>query len=418
MPDNIKLPPELASTNGHVTSPNYEDLTFVDALLEYSRPYESATSFWRWSAYLTIAAILRDSVHLPQGDSKLFPNIYVLFLADSGQRKGKPVDFSLKLVSDIKNTKIISGRSSIQSILLDLSKVESDKETGKPNRGGSAVFYAPELTAGLVNDPAAIGIITDIYEYKEKYDKGLVGGKIVLEHIVFSFFGASNEALLKELYDNKATQGGLLARTFVVTPNENRPANSLFSLPNMSFEYLILMKKLKDIAALRGQYIISEAAKKEYDSWYIPYKNSLHNKKDKIGILGRIHTSILKLSLILAANDLTLEVSANHIEQAIAEGFKLLPNYNMFAMTGGTSDIAECGRKVLELLMSEECIKAGYKVSRKKLLRDHWLYYTGETLDTFIAVAEGGELIKILVQGSDTYYILTEIGRKKMEVGN
>ena len=391
--------------------------TFIEKLLTYSQPYESPTSFWQWSAYSTIAAVLRDSIWLPQGDSKLFPNIYVLFLADSGQRKGKPVDFATKLVSDIKNVKIISGRSSIQAILVDLARVETDKETGKLLKGGSAVFFAPELTAALVADPAAIGIITDIYEYKEKYDKMLVGGKFTLEHIVFNFFAASNESLLKEVYDNRATQGGLLARTFVVVPDENRPANSLFSLPDMKEQYACLIQSLKQITELKGPCVIEEDAKREYDSWYIPFKNSLLKKKDKIGILGRIHTSILKLSLILAANDLSLSVGAEHVEVAIAESMKLLPNYNVFAMTGGTSDIAECGKRVLETLVSPDCIKAGYKIGRKKLLRDNWLFFTGETLDNFISVAEGGELIKVMLNGVDTIYMLTDIGRKKMEIG-
>ena len=391
--------------------------TFIETLLEYSKPYESPTSFWKWSGYVSIAAALRDSCWLQQGDSKLFPNIYVLFLADSGQRKGRPVDFATKLISDLKNIKVISGRSSIQAILVDLSRVETDPTTQKLMKGGAALFFAPELTAALVNDPAAVGIITDIYEYKEKYDKGLVGGKIVLEHIVFNFFAASNEALLKEVYDNRATQGGLLARTFVITPNETRPANSLFSLPDTKEAYAALLGKLKMISNLKGVFTITQAARDMYDSWYIPFKNSLVKKKDTIGVLGRIHTGILKLSLILAANDLTLEVSANHIEEAIAETLKLLPNYVMFTTAGGTSDIAECGRRVLDALITEEAIKAGYKVSRKKLLRDHWLHFTGETLDSFISVAEGGDMIKTAVNGTDTYYYLTEVGRNKMIIG-
>jgi len=138
-------------------------LTFLESYLEHTRIYESPTSFWLWSGYSTIAATLRDSVWLSQGDGKLFPNIYVLLLAGSGQRKGKPVDLANKLMNDLAHIKVIAGRSSIQAILIELSRTESSTH-GKIIKGGSAIFYAPELTAAIVADPAAVGVLTDIYE--------------------------------------------------------------------------------------------------------------------------------------------------------------------------------------------------------------------------------------------------------------
>jgi hypothetical protein len=382
-------------------------LPFLDAYLEHTKIYESPSSFWLWSGYSTIAATLRDSVWLSQGDGKLFPNIYVLLLAGSGQRKGKPVDLANKLMNDLAHIKVIAGRSSIQAILIELSRTESAKD-GKIIKGGSAIFYAPELTAAIVADPAAVGVLTDIYEYKEKYDRNLSSGKINLERIVFNMFTASNEALLKEVFDNRAMEGGLLARTFLVTPDEWRPSNSLFGEYNLADSYTNLMRQLVKIAGLSGKFSLTKIAKERYDEWYIPFRNSLEKRADKSGVLSRIHTSILKLMMVVAANELTLEINETHVEKAIDDSIKLLPNYQAFSMGGGKSTIAECGNLVLSTLATSK----DHRVSRKELLQRHWASYDSIVLDSFITHAEQGGILRSEMAGSVVHYSLTKEGKE------
>ena len=198
---------------------------FIKLLLEHTKPYESPESFWKWSAYCTIAAIMRDSCYIRQGDSNLYPNVYVLLLADSAvHRKGNPVRFCEKLTGKIANTKVISGRTSIQAILDELARGETHPKTGKTIKGGSSLFSAAELSAGIVNDPEAIKILTDIYDFKEEYTSRLRGtGTFHIKNICFTMMAASNESLLVDLYDEKARTGGLLGRTFLVKPNSSAP---------------------------------------------------------------------------------------------------------------------------------------------------------------------------------------------------
>jgi hypothetical protein len=386
-------------------------LPFLDSYLEHTRIYESPTSFWLWSGYSTIAATLRDSVWLAQGDGKLYPNIYVLLLAGSGQRKGKPVDLANKLMNDLATIKVIAGRSSIQAILIELSRTESSPN-GKIIKGGSAIFYAPELTAAIVADPAAVGVLTDIYEFKEKYDRNLSSGKINLERIVFNMFTASNEALLKEVFDNRAMEGGLLARTFLVTPDEWRKSNSLFDSYNLEESYKNLLKQLNKIAELKGKFILTQAARDKYDAWYMPFRDSLEKRSDKSGILSRIHTSILKLMMVLAANDLSMEINDSHVEKAIDDSIKLLPNYQAFSMGGGKSTIAECGNLVLSTLATSK----DYKVARKELLQRHWASYDSIVLDSFITHAEQGGLIRQEMTSGTIGYSLTKEGREVLGI--
>lgn len=370
-------------------------MSFLTSYLEHTAHYESPTSFFKWSGYATIAATLRDNVFIKQGDSYLYPNIYVLLLATSGiQRKNRPVDLSENLVNALQGqTKIISGRASIQAILDELNQAETNKQTGRITKGGSAIFYAPELTAGIVSDPVAVGVLTDIYDYKAEFKHNLRStGKIKIEKIVFSMLAASNEELLKDVYDSRALKGGLLARTFLVVPDEFRKSNSLLRGVDITESLKRVLEELRKVAQLHGKFTFTEDAIAEYDSWYISFRDSLKDKNDKTGVFARMHTGVVKLSMVLAANDLTLEINRAHIELAINECLALLPNYQAFMITGGQGTLKTAGAILLQRLLDEST----HALSRKVILRDHWFDIDGELLDKLLITLEQGGLVQTI----------------------
>jgi hypothetical protein len=365
---------------------------FVQLYLNHASEYESPTSFWKWSAYATIAAILRDNCFRKRGDIFTYPNIYVLLLANSAEhRKGAPVKLCEELVHQIKNTKIISGRSSIQAILDELARGETDAKTGRIIKGGSALFSAPELSAGIVGDPEAIRILTDIYDFRENYTSRLRGaGTFNIRNICFTMLAASNEELLRTVYDSGAIFGGLLGRTFLVKPDEFRPANSLFRIKDKALSKQGLLKELEGISQLVGEFTFTKEAEDAYDSWYIPFRESYRGKSDKSGVSGRVHDSILKLSMLLCVNYTKgLEIQKQHIEEAITEGMELMPNYQNFVMGGGKSTIAETSSIFLEELYNS----VGTVISRKEILGRHWQNFDSELFDKAISHLEQAGMI-------------------------
>lgn len=389
-------------------------MSFVSKFLEHTKTYESPGSFWQWSAYTTISAALRDNVWRDLRDIKVYPNIYVLLLAPSGiYRKGLPVDMCKQLLTAISNTKIIAGRSSIQAILDDIGHTETDNK-GKIKPKGAAIFIAPELTAGLVSDQAAIGILTDIYDLKTDYTSHLKGtGKKKIDKVVFSMLAASNETLLREVYDVRAMQGGLLARTFLVTPNEFRPGNTLFDKSDNKESFKNLVTLLEEISVLRGEFQFSTDAIKEYEKWYHSFRESYKNKTDKAGVTGRIHMSIFKLSMILSANDLNMEIQQKHMEEAINLGIGLIPNYNHLVVGSGKSDISEAGALFLQEISKAD----GEVMSRKDFLRKHWSSCDSETLDRVTTTLESAGLIQQVVTGTTMQFALTDKCKEIMKKG-
>lgn len=381
-------------------------MSFIRKYFEHSKEYESPSSFWKWSAYGAISAVLRDNCYRKQGDDYLFANIYTLLLADSAiHRKGRPVRLAESIMAKVNNTKIISGRASIQAILDELSHTETDQKTGRITKGGSAIFVAEELAAGLVADPESIAIMTNIYDYKPDFVSRLrTQGKFRIDRLVFSMLAASNEDLLRGFYDNTAIKGGLLGRTFIILPNEFRESNSLFQVSDKSESHKELVKSLSEISLLHGEFVVEPDAIREYESWYSPFRMSYKNKVDKSGVVGRLHTGVLKIAFILAANEVSLNVKRCHMEEAITECLALIPNYRSFIMTSGRSNISETGAIVLEELLSAK----DRKLSRKLLLREHWSNFDAELLDKAMVTLEQAGLVTTVVEGSEVSYQMTQ----------
>jgi hypothetical protein len=382
--------------------------TFYSSYINHTSIYETPLSFWRWSAYSIISSILKDKCYIKLGNSPLFPNLYILFIAESsGHRKNRPVVDAQSFVNSINASKTISGRASVQAILDELATTETDARTGKVIKSNSATFYAPELSAGIVSDPDGLRVLTDIYDYKiNPYKNRLrTGPSFNLEHIVFSMLSASNQAMLTNMFDQSIIQGGFIARTMLVMPNEERPPNSLLRVDH---EALKISKEntlshLKKVNTLSGEFKIDDTAITEYDAWYNPFRKEYTKRKDNTGIIGRIHTHILKIAMILAANELTQCILKKHIEQAIEECLGLIPNYNTFTMNNAKTEIGSIGGTIVtELLTAKD-----HMLSRKAIIRAYWHSFDLDLMDKAIVALEEAGMLKTHQTKEGLFYQLT-----------
>src|SRR5688572_17591509 len=105
-------------------------MSWIDEVLKSHEEVETPQSFYFWSGLCAISAVLKDNVFINRGGAYiLYPNIYVILHADSGLKKGPAINLAKDLVKRTGNTKLVSGRSSIQGILKKLG-------TGQSQPGG------------------------------------------------------------------------------------------------------------------------------------------------------------------------------------------------------------------------------------------------------------------------------------------
>jgi hypothetical protein len=380
---------------------------FVETFLNFTKDFESPTSFFKWAAFATIGAILRDNVYIMQGTSKLCPNLFIITLAKSGGRKARPPQICLDLLRRSKATKIIAGRSSIEAILDTLSTDETHKDTGKMTPGGSCILIAPELLSFFVGSESLVPVLTDMYDFKEDWDSKLrgLGGNFKIKNMCVSMLAASNEPNMRVIYQGMALHGGLLGRTFLVAPDEDRPPNSLMGNETEEYDYNIFTNQINALKQMKGKVRIDAEARTYYDNWYRTWYYYVLKKGDTTGVLGRVHTNALKIGMILGAAELYEPIiQKHHFEEAIELCTSLLKNYELFVMATGKSNIQEAGTLVLHDLWSAK----DHKLSRKDVLSNHWGQFDAETLDKLITTFEGGGLILQFVNGNGIDYMMTD----------
>src|SRR5262245_21374101 len=140
-------------------------MSFLSEILASARELEPPLNFWYWAGLAAISAVVKDNIWMPRGGDyyKLYPNIYVMFHAESGLMKGPPINLAKDLVKRVNSTRIISGRSSIQGILKKLGTTQT-QPGGKIDKKSVAFIVSSELTSSIVEDKAAATILTDLYD--------------------------------------------------------------------------------------------------------------------------------------------------------------------------------------------------------------------------------------------------------------
>jgi len=410
-------------------------MTWLETLLSQHSELESPTNFWLWGALSAISAVVKDNVWLDRQIYNLYPNIYVMFHAESGLKKGPPISMAKQLVHGVNNTRIISGRSSIQGILKELGTAQT-QPGGKVIAKSHAFICSSELTSSLVEDKVATDILTDLYD--RQYNPGEWRSLLKMESFnlkdpTITMLTATNEAHSTDFFGKKDVHGGYFARTFIISENRRNRINSLL-VPltnpptyNKSIEYLKEISKLSgsfqplaskiqdngyNIAHIEretGETNYFTEAGFMYQRWYEEFTDNLNNQtvKDETGTLNRFGDSVLKVAMLLSlARSPELYIDEDSMRQSIEYCEKLVGNVHH--MTLGKKGLSE-SKNLKKLLIDEFLNRPSHQISRKMLLKQMWAHYkdTNEFDDIMNSFDQSG-VIEIRNIGSEIVYIMPD----------
>jgi len=334
---------------------------------------------------------LRNNVYFQHGQMCIYPNTYIVLLAESAQyRKGMPIEVCRRLLSAVKHTKVFSGTASIQAILDVLSQDSANKMTGIPIKGGSALITADELAAFFVADPRLIPLLTDIWSPRAEYEYLLRSqNSIKILGLCPSLLAASNDQFLREVYDSRAVYGGLLGRTFLIKPSETRPANSLME-DTKNIDEKPLIESLNKIKELRGRVRFTIEAIQAYNKWYTELYEQYKVHPDKTGVIQRMHVSVIKLAIIQAAARCSLEITEEILNSAILDVLSLKQNYSLYIMSSSNASHAQVGTLFLASMLE----KPTFTISRKEFLAKNWQDVIIEDFDKIVDTLVAGGMIE------------------------
>jgi hypothetical protein len=415
-------------------------MTWISELVNQHSELESPVSFYYWAALTSISATVKDNVWLNRQIYNLYPNIYVMFHADSGLKKGPPVSMAKQLVKSVNNTRIISGRSSIQGILKELG-------TGYSAPGGNVVTKAvaficsSELSSSLVDDPVATTILTDLYD--RQYNIGewrslLKMESFKLEDPTITMLTATNEAHSNAFFEKKDVSGGYFARTFIIYESkENRSNSLLFPLRHdidykKSAEYLKLLSKLhgpfaplatlnkdeyyKHRIVIDDREVYFNNAGLLYEEWYKEFKRNIKENevKDETGTLNRFGDSVLKVAMLLSLSRAPkLDIDPTSMQEAIDICEQLVGNVRKVTVGRGKKDTGNAERKLI--IVEELMVRDNHSISRTQLNKKYYLQGQADEWDECVLSLEAGGRIKIENMGNQIIYRMPEEQYKELK---
>lgn len=388
--------------------------------MESTAELETPRSFWYWAGLATISAVVKDNIWINRGQQegstnvvyKLYPNIYVMLHADSGLKKGPPVGLAKKLVKAVNNTRIISGRSSIQGMLKELGTAYT-MPGGKVMSKSVAFICASEFSSSIVEDKAAMTILTDLYDrhYNEGEWKSLLKmEQFQLKDPTVSLLVATNEAHFDDFVQQKDVHGGFIGRMFVIAEKETSRLNPLIKKLKRVPDEKALTEILKTIAMLHGPFNDLEGtpAGDLYESWYYNFYQTVREQgvKDDTGTIQRFGDSVLKVAMLISlSKEPILQIDEESMQEAITVCEKLIGNVRKTTLgKKGKSVTTDQKAMILNELVSRE----NHMVSREQLLKKYWMHMGAAVLDDIVQDFTQAGVIRLETMGNQVMIVMTD----------
>jgi hypothetical protein len=409
-------------------------MNWLDELVSIHSEYEAPLSFWKWSGIASISAVVKDNIWLPRFIYDLYPNIYVMFHADSGLKKGPPVSMAHKLVDAVNNTYIISGRSSVQGILKEMGTAKTEPG-GKIASARTVFICSSELTSSIVEDKVAMDILTDLYDrqYRVGHWRSLLKMETFdIKNPTVTMLGATNEAHSNEYFTKKDVQGGYFARTFIIYERERNRKNSLAVPPKVIPDYKQFSEHLKRLAQLKGKFQLIGSreqndiwplARKDsitgetfyyteaghiYEEWYDEHISAMDAQtvKDDTGTMNRFGDSVLKVAMLLAlSKKAELIIDPESMKEAILICEKLIGSIRHTTMGHGMA----LNSPLKTLIMMELLEREPHQISRAMLMKKMWMHYSSATeFDEMMAGFDQSGMIKAESRSNQIIFTMPE----------
>lgn len=383
---------------------------WIESIMKATEKAESPRSHIFWAILFTISSVTRRKISLKKGGVyKLYPNLFILNIADSGLRKQFPIDLANSLLTSAGCCRIISGTNSIQGIIELLAKGYT-AENGTVIKDAHAALLSDEFATLLVDDSMALSTLMKLYDThagekpdgSNEWEKTLKSGKKKLRNIYITMLGATNLEQFDAKILEKDMRGGFMARTLAIVETQPSQLNSLLRGGN-PIDYASLSKRLREINRLSGEFTMEDKAIDLFDEWYYPFFST--PRQDKTGFIKRIHDHILKVAMCLSLSQKDeLVITADEIEDAMSICLPLVGSSLEMSRQTGKSKFKTQNALVIQTLTKSP----NYAITRRRLIRDNMGEFTSKDLNEILETLMQGDYITEIMIEEERGYRLTD----------
>jgi len=266
---------------------------WLASYLDYTEETESATIFHKWVGVSIIASSLQKNVHLDLGRIKIYPNLYIVLVAEPGiARKSQAITFGKNIMTDL-GFKMSSDAITREALVAELAG--SVKATATEC---SAVLPEQKLVSALsivskefesflgqkTENRRMLVFLTDLYDAPDEpwiYNTRGRGEEIIPPCCLNILGGTTPDSLSSQL-PTEAIGGGLTSRIIFVYASKG---SRKVPFPEKTNEIVALesalVSDLSVINRLQGVYKYQGEVKENWREWYNNY-----NERDANRICG------------------------------------------------------------------------------------------------------------------------------------
>jgi hypothetical protein len=283
---------------------------------------EAPTIFHRWTSVAIIGALLGRQFHFPFGHSEIYPNQYIMFMGSPGSRKSTAINTGVKLLKAAGYNRFAADRTSKERFLIDMKQVDEgalDEENldiltlDEP----AEIFVVAEEFTDFVgnNNMDFITCLTKLWDNPSEYKHPKIHGKSVLVHQPTVNIISGNTAQGFSLaFPPEAIGNGFLSRLIFVH-GETTGRKVTFPPQPDALVKATLAERLKSIKKhVRGEAQIAPGLDPLFTEIYGQFKGIDDHRFKHYST--RRFTHLLKLSMIIAASDMSLMIKEDHVLKA------------------------------------------------------------------------------------------------------
>jgi hypothetical protein len=353
---------------------------WLDGYVEYTENTESAKIFHPWIGRSMIAAALRKKVWLHLGRIKVFPNLYIVLVAEPGiVRKSQSISYGVDILNEITNVELSADAITKEALLQDLEACANDEQmpNGDMFRHSSLSVISREFESFLgqkQENTKMLVLLTDLFDCQElpwKY-RTKNSGTNTIPSVYLNILGATTPESLASTLPITAIGGGLTSRIiFIWGSKKNKKIPIPFLSPKLYERREALINDLTVISRIAGGYNFSSKCQTEWEHWYMRFDERSPSRlcKDPAfnGWYSRKPMFILKLAIINAAiRHSNLIIEWEDISQAILDIEEAEGAMSQTFIAVGRSDVSP------EVNMVANIIEAEGSISEPSLLQRVW----------------------------------------------
>ena len=363
-----------------------------------------------------ISAVLRKKVWLELGRIKVFPNMYVVLVAEPGiARKSKAISYGVELLNEVPGIVLSADATTKEAMLQDLEAGAIDEvmPNGTAFRHASLSIISKEFESFLGQrgeNTKMLVLLTDLFDCQEvpwKY-RTKNSGSNTIPSVFLNILGATTPDSLASCLPPSAIGGGLTSRIMFIwssTKTKKIAIPTLTDKIRKLKEYLIY--DLTIMSRMVGSFDFNQEAVENWVQWYESYDETSTTRicgdPSFNGWYSRKPLYIQKIAQILsAAESGSMILEWKYLDKAIAEVEKVeLAMGRTFTAIGKSTIAVET-----ELVMS--IIRNHKTISEKALMTMVWRDIDKAKLDAVMATVLGTGKFVRYYKKADIWYKVNE----------